>query len=658
MSRARNSSSPLLTLIAVVVAVAALHLAKEILLPIALAILISFLLTPLANRLERLGLGRIISVISVATVSFAVLGVLGWVVLSQLADLGDQLPKYRNNLIAKVKQIRPESTTIENVTETIEDVQQSMAEEDERNEREKAAEDADKERAGDKEAELREQGAADAAGSESVEDSLIDSETLWSWTGGWRPGAQAKKSERAKREPIDVRLVGMPPSPLEQIRTWLGPLVAPLTTAGIAVVLVIFILLKREDQRNRLLQLFGSSHLYATTEALTDVTDRVSRYLRMQFLINAGYGLAVGIGLSAIGVPNAVMWGVLSFSLRFLPYIGPWLSAVMPLFVSIGSSSGWGQPLMVVGWFTILELIVNNVAEPLLYGRSTGVSGVGVIVAAIFWTWIWGAIGLVLAMPITVCLVVMARYIPALRFVMVLLGDQPPMSAEERIYQRLLAGDVEEAKKLSMNFLKGSTLIELYDRVLMPALRLAERDRHAGLLHEEQERAVEETARDLVDELGEVVSGSKRVDARAAASAGSPAARARILIIPLRDEADEISGLMLAQLLQAEGFAIEMAVSEALTGELVDSVQTLKIDVALISVLPPLAPRSSRLLCQRMRDRYPRLPLIVGYWCGQCTPELQRRLCADEGETATTLTEAVNRVKAVAARPPAAEKVG
>jgi hypothetical protein len=413
-----------------------------------------------------------------------------------------------------------------------------------------------------------------------------------------------------------------------------------------------------------LLLLFGSTHLHATTEALTDVTERVSKYLRMQFLINAGYGSAVGLGMYFIGVPNAVMWGVLSFSLRFLPYIGPWLSAIMPLFISIATSEGWTQPMMVVVWFTILELIVNNVAEPLLYGRSTGVSGVGVIVAAVFWTWVWGPIGLVLAMPLTVCVVVMARYIPGLRFLTVLLGDEPAMTDQERVFQRLLAGDVLEARKLLLERLKESSLAEVYDQVLIPALTYAERDRHAGLLHEEQEEAVEETARDLVEDLGEAAEVKRREALEAdpeeamAVAAGERAINLRVLCISLRDEADEISALMLKQLLEAQGVTVEMPAAEALTGELVDWVESLKIDVAVISVLPPLPTRSSRLLCRRLRERYAELPILVGYWTEEPPEEVSRRLCAGDGEVIGTLTAMVERIQVLATHPRIAEKVG
>ena len=317
------------------------------------------------------------------------------------------------------------------------------------------------------------------------------------------------------------------------MRDWLGPILSPFGTAGMVVVLVFFMLLDRENQRNRLLQLFGTSNLHATTEAMHDAGHRVGRYLRMQFFVNAGYGIAVGIGLWLIGVPGAVMWGVLGFSLRFLPYIGPWIAAALPILVSLGHSDGWTQPLLVVGWYIGLELIFNNVVEPLVYGSTTGVSTVGVILSAIFWTWLWGPIGLILAMPMTVCLVVAARYVPQLRFLTVLLADQPPMTPAERVYQRLLAFDYHEPLQLAHKHLKESSLVSFYDEVLIPALVLAEHDRHADLLNDDQEAFVAEAAEDLVEELQESQRRSSDAEAdaerrhHATADGGEPHCRPR-----------------------------------------------------------------------------------------------------------------------------------
>ncbi len=652
MARTRTApaGSPLLTLASVVVAIAALHLAKEILLPLALAVFLSFLLTPLAEKLESWGFGRILSVISVVGVTFVVLGMLGWVVTSQLVDLGNQFPHWKGEIIRKIEDIRPNSSAFKEIAETYDEVAEKISQPGTEEDGEKPAEEDS-----DQPASAQSEAPAEALAGDAPDNSLLG---RLKQEFQFPAGTLGSEDGEKRKDPVDVRVVGMPPSPLGQIRDWLGPLVAPLTTASVAVVLVIFILLKREDQRNRLLQLFGSSNLHASTEALTDVTERVSKYLRMQFLINAGYGVAVALGLAAIGVPSAITWGVLSFSLRFLPYIGPWLSAIMPLAVSIADSTGWTQPLLVAALFGVLELIVNNVAEPMLYGRSTGVSGVGVIVAAIFWTWIWGPIGLVLAMPLTVCVVVMSKYVPSLHFLSVLLGDQAAMAAPERIYQRLLAGDCDEAAEHAGAYIAGGSLAQAFDEGVIPALIMAENDRHGGRLHEEQAILVHETARDLIDELGELAAvGDAADDAKGdAKKAVSDRAPLRILCIPLRDQADDIGAAMLANLLVREGVVVEQGAVSALTSELVDSVETLNIDVVILSIIPPLPPRSSRLLCRRLHDRHPQLPVVIGYWGGGKAEEIRRRLADDQAEIVTTLADAVERVRAIAARPPLAEK--
>ena len=642
MSAKPRPSSALFTLVALVTSVAALHLAREILLPIALATLFSFLLAPLADRLDRIGVPRIPSVLAVVSVAFLVLGLLGWVVTSQLIDLSDKMPQYRGNIIAKVRSVTQGSSTLQGVTETWADVSKAMSGD---------------EPAGDgaaAEPTPPPSGDPPAGGEMTPTDERI--------SGPAAPDATANQNKGA----VEVKVVALPPTPLAQMQSWLGPLMAPLTAAGMVVVLVLFMLLQREDQRNRLIRLFGTNNIHATTEALTDIVGRVSRYLRMQFLINAGYGLCAGVALALIGLPNSVMFGVLSFALRFLPYIGPWISALLPAAVAIAVTPGWLSFILVVAVYVVLELIVNNVAEPLLYGSSIGVSGMGIILAAIFWTWLWGPIGLVLAMPLTVCLVVMARYVPALRFITVMLGDQPTLSPEERVYQRMLAFDDDEVREVAEKYFQDAKKpVEFYDDVLIPALRLAEGDRHTGVLTEEQEQAVEEVARDLIADVGagrfepepeataadDAVPSDKRADVSVASA--DDMSQARVLCIPLRDEGDKTAALMLAQLLAAEKLTPVVAAVEALTSELVESVETIEADLVVVSVLPPLPQRDSRLLCRRLRKRYPDLPILVGFWDGS-PEEATRPLFAakGDGEIVTTLAEAVERARAIASRLP------
>jgi hypothetical protein len=322
-------------------------------------------------------------------------------------------------------------------------------------------------------------------------------------------------------------------------------------------------------------------------------------------------------------------------------------------------TDGWTQSLVVVGLFIVLELIVNNVAEPLLYGNSIGVSGMGVILAAIFWTWLWGAVGLVLAMPLTVCLVVAARYVPSLRFITVMLGDQPTLSREERVYQRMLAFDDYEVRELMDEYLNqdDSTPKDFYDHVLLPALQLAERDRHAGLLSDEQEQGVQEVARELIDEIEARAESSideapvTAPEAESDSAETDPAPRVRVLCVPLRDAGDETAALMLGQLLEAARLEPVFTPVGSLTGEIVESVERHEADVVVVSVLPPLPRRDSRLLCRHLRRRYPSLPILVGYWDGSVERPSHELLSAKgDGEIVTTLAQAVLSARAIASR--------
>jgi predicted PurR-regulated permease PerM/methylmalonyl-CoA mutase cobalamin-binding subunit len=611
-----RSSSPLFILVAMITAVAALYFAKAILLPLALAILLCFLLTPLANRLERWHIPRIVSTILVVALCVAVMGGLGYVVTNQLVELSAKLPEHKQNLLDKVRSIRP-SKTIARVSETLSDLRQEIVDGD------KAA---TNENAGQPENQPPPAGSA--------------------------PNSAPPPSYV---QPFEISYDTL----LQLMQSWLSALVAPITTAALVMILIFFILLDRENQRSRLVQLFGRTHLHTTTEAIHDVAKRVGRYLRMLFVVNATYGIAITLGMSLIGLPGAIMWGVLAFSLRFLPYLGPWIAAVMPIIVSIAISPGWTQPMLVAGWFIIIELISNNVVEPLLYGSSIGMSTVGVLVAAIFWTWLWGPIGLILAMPMTVCLIVGARYVPQLRFITVLLADQPPLTPAERVYQRLLSYDYQEPLKIAQKHIKDSSLARFYDDVLAPALCMAEEDRYDDLLSEDQAAFVLEAADDLVQELGD--------EAFAAVSAQAdgpieplPAtnvapkrehAGTRVLCIPLRDHADEISSHMLAQLLVAEGFDVATEGAKALTSEVVDRVAESKSDIVVISILPPIQPRDSRLLWKRLRARYPNLPIVVGIWTrSQSKDSLAAPSNELTSKVVTTFSEAITLVRALAAQ--------
>jgi predicted PurR-regulated permease PerM len=612
MAKSR-SVSPLFILVAVITTIAALYFAKAILLPVALAILLCFLLSPLADGLERWHVPRILSVIACVAVAVAILGGVGYIVGDQVVQLGRELPAYKQNLIAKVRALRP-SSTIKKVNETLTELRSEFVE----GEKKKAE-----------------------------PPPLPPPEEP---TTAATPEPKAQPS--AERQTIELSYEAL----LEQVQNWLSSLVTPLATLGMVIILVFFILLDRENQRSRIVQLFGRSHLHTTTAAIHDVAKRVGRYLRMLFVVNATYGMAVSLGLALIGVPGALMWGVLAFSLRFLPYLGPWIAAVMPIFVSIAISPGWTQPLLVAGWYIMVELISNNIVEPMLYGSSIGISTVGVIVSAIFWTWLWGPVGLILAMPMTVCLIVIARYIPQLRFITILLADQPPMSVPERVYQRLLAFDYMEPLKLAQKHVKDSSVTSYYDDILIPTLTLAEQDRYDDLLSDEQASFVLEAADDLVHDLGEPALAAISEQVAAAEKPPGPAtppskefAGTRVLCVPLRDQGDEIASHMLAQLLVAEGFDVATEGAKALTNEVVDRVADSESDVVVISVLPPVESRDTRLLWRRLRNRYPNLPIVVGFWnCATTNEGLPTPENDPASKIAVTLAEAVAIVRALA----------
>ena len=301
-----------------------------------------------------------------------------------------------------------------------------------------------------------------------------------------------------------MQVVGWPYQPLELVREALGSLLSPLLTAGIVVIFAIFILLQREDLRDRLISLAGEERMDVTTQALDDTAQRISRYLLMQATVNVSMGLLVALGLWLIGLPNALLWGLLAGTLRFIPYVGIWIAAAMPILLSLAIfPHGWLAPLAVLALFAGLEILVANVVEPLLYGGSTGISPLAVLVAAIFWAWLWGPLGLLLSTPLTVCLVVLGKYVPALSFLNVLLGDEPVLDPSSRFYQRLLAADQEEAEDLAEDRLESSPLVKIYDEILVPALRLAELDHHRGRLDNGRLAGMYQAVREIVENLHE-----------------------------------------------------------------------------------------------------------------------------------------------------------
>jgi hypothetical protein len=405
-----------------------------------------------------------------------------------------------------------------------------------------------------------------------------------------------------------VQIVNPTPNAFESLTALFKPLLKPIGTAALVCVLVIFMLLRFADVRDRFIRLLGQRNLRITTEALDDAARRVSRYLVMQTLINSWQGICVAIGLTLIGLPNAVLWGALTIVLRFIPYVGPWVAATMPVALSFAVFDNWTHPLLTVGLFVLVELISNMALEPWLYGNRTGVSPLALLIAAAFWAWLWGAAGLFLAIPLTVCLVVMGKYIPQLEFLHVLLGDQPVLEPYERLYQRLLASNREEADDLLEAALREASLTEVCDTVVIPALQLAEEDHERGSLREAKRKYVLDHVDQWADEL--IESGGHFHRKPVTVGTTVPVNLPEVLCIPGSDRADEVATKLLVAVLLGEGIrARAMPRSHPRPTEGSASPQ-----VIVVSALPPDAIVFARHACKRARADYPDVPLIVGLW--------------------------------------------
>ncbi len=599
----------LLAVVVAVVAIAALYFARIVLIPFALALLFTFILTPVVKLLERVHLRRIPSTFLVVLLSVAACGALGWTVAQQLSDVANQLPEYKSNIKTRLDSLHwPTNHALDSASQTMTEISKELA-------------------------------------THPIAPHSGDGAALQS------PIARSATTAR----PVAVEVVKPPALPLESVQNILGL----LGSAVIVMVFTIFMLIRREDLRNRLISLAGEGHLHLVTQTLDDASARVSKYLLFQFIVNTCYGIFIGLILHFIGVPGALLWGVIAGVLRFLPYIGPPLGGIMPLLLSLAVFHGWTRPLIVLVLFIVTELIVSNFVEPMLYGIHTGISSLAILVAAIFWTAIWGPIGLVLSTPLTVCLLVVGRHVPRLRFLHILLGDEPALTPPSRFYQRLLAMDHDDARSLLENQMEGKTLEELYDSVLIPALSLAEQDRHQDRLDVASEKFICQSTRELIDELWEPRgenSDAVREDGEATESSNvdrshtmhvPPSRSLRILCLPARDEADEIVGTMLAQVLERAGHRAQCIPLDT-AGEMLAQIREEKPDVVCISALPPFAMPPVRSLYAKLRAQEPNLRILVGLWhfSGDPSKNSRRLGLTDGSRTFSTLAEFVAELKA------------
>jgi acetyl esterase/lipase len=441
-----------------------------------------------------------------------------------------------------------------------------------------------------------------------------------------------------------------PASPVAALGEIAAPFAKPLGMALAVIVFTILMLLNREDMRDRLIGLIGARRINITTQAFGEASERVSGYLFMQLVVNAGFGIPFGIALHLIGIPNAMLWGLLATLLRFIPYAGIWIAIAMPVTLAIAISDGWSLVAWTVAVFLALELIFVYGVEPWLYGRSTGLSPIAIITAVIFWTWLWGPVGLLLATPLTVCVAVMGRYIPELGFLNVLLGVEPVLPPQARFYQRLLAMDEDEAEDLAEDFANEKGLLELYDQMVIPALALAEQDRHAHTLEEQRERFIFDTIRELVDYLEDRRRPKDQPEATPTNVVHRPAPP--ICILGVRDEADHVAALVLARMLEAPEFNPQVIAYPLLAAETMEQIEAKPCKVVCISAVPPHAAAHAGQLCRRLKQRSPELKVMVALWTADSSDKLESRL-RDAGVDVmvTRLPDAIEQLRQLTIAP-------
>jgi hypothetical protein len=436
-----------------------------------------------------------------------------------------------------------------------------------------------------------------------------------------------------------------PPSAFAALGELVHPFVKPIATALAVIVFTILMLLNRENMRERLIGLIGARRINVTTRALGEASYRVSRYLYMQLVVNACFGIPFGIALHFIGIPNAMLWGLLGTVLRFIPYAGVWVAVAMPALLAFAIFDGWTEVAWTLGVFIFLELILVNVLEPWLYGRSAGLAPIAIITAAIFWTWLWGPVGLLLATPLTVCVAVMGRYIPEMGYLNVLLGVEPVLSPEARFYQRLIALDQEEASGLAEEHAEEHGLAALYDTILIPALSLAESDRHQGTLDEPRERFVFDTTREILERLDEQKPEAK------------PSSSPAICVLPAHDEADHLAGAMLARLARREQLRAEVFPSDILAAETLDQIAAHQCAAICISAVPPHAATHAAYLARRLKKRFPEIKVLVALWTSEGIDKVRPRLLsAGVDEIATRLPDVLAQLRQLAPVGAAASK--
>ena len=594
------SGSKSLVLIAFVLALAALYFGRELFIPLALAFVLSFLLTPIVSLLEKIRIGRVASVLTVLILSFVLAGSVTWGVARQLVDIMVQLPDYKANLDEKIKLLHASNSgSFSKATATVQELNKELAA-----------------------------------------------------VPGQIASAREEKEQKTSHSPRPISVqVAQPPSNLVQdLRALLGPLAGPLETAAIVIIFALFMLAKREDLRNRAIRLAGHGQLNLMTQALDDAGRRLSRYLVLQFAVNACYGAVFGLLLYFIGIPHALLWGVFAGILRFIPYVGTLIAVSLPVALALAVFPGWHHAGLVFRVFVVMEVTVANFIEPLLYGSHTGISSLAILVAAVFWATLWGPVGLILSTPLTVCLIVLGRHVPQLNFLEVLLGDEPVLLPEQCFYQRLLAMDQEEARSIAENHLKENSLESLYESIILPALKLAEHDHQTEGVDDTARRFMFRNVRELIEDLGDQyaedrhTAGAEDDAYRPPAPTDVAMSKTNTACIAANSGADELVTMMLVQLLEQSGIGSRQFRADLSDADLTELSKNGYAAVC-ISSISPFAMGEARWLCRRLRAGVSALPVVIGLWSFESNRARQRLGPACSGLVATTLADALAQIR-------------
>jgi predicted PurR-regulated permease PerM len=591
---------------------ACLYWARQVLIPVALAVLLCFILTPCVSALQRRGLGRVFSVIVVVTLALLLLGGVGYVISQQIDTLVANLPQYKENIAAKIKSLRGAGKEgfWGRLQASFTDISEQVVEGEAKPQGRKSAE-----KEGDKTDETEGKKKEHQAPGATPDEPLY----VQSAPSGWTKAAEA-----------------------------VGPAAEGLGSAFLVLVLVVFMLIQRENLRNRCVRLLGHGRLIITTQAFDEGARRISRYLLMQLFVNAFFGLTLTIGLFVAGFWSsnrvlwqyALLWGFIAGSLRFVPYLGTWVAAALVMSFSVATLPGWGLPLGIFVFFLVVELLTANVVEPLVFGHSTGISPLALLLAAAFWTWLWGPVGLILSTPLTVILVVLGKYVPELHFFEVLLGDEPALSTDVTYYQRLVARDLDEATDLVEDYLSDHPPEAVLEKVLFPALLLAKKDREQGELDADSYEFVLRGMRETQESLASALAEKKP---EATAKADTEVATAVAFGCPGRDEADELALQLFAQLLRLDGYSLEVISSHQLSAEVLERIQREAPAAVCICSLPPGGLAQARYLCKRIRQQLPTVKLVVGRWGDHDNIDRMRKRLHDAGADHVGMTLLASR---------------